>query len=271
MLSTPDLLQDVLLDVPRVMLRDLERYVIFAVSVWLVLWVLLRGPLRHRKVRAETPPGAQLATEFLVSVRSVAIFSVVLIVPDTAHALGWRPWAGLEVQMTEWYWVASATALILLGHDAYFYWMHRVIHRPRLFRRWHRRHHRSNNPSPFTAYSFDLREAAAEVGYFAAWPLLLPEPGSATLYAVLIQLLVNTVHHSGYELMPARADGRPLLGWLTTTVHHDLHHRRAAYNFGLYLTFWDRVMGTEDPIYEAEFARVVGQRRAAGPGAAVAA
>src|SRR5262249_7546610 len=64
----------------------------------------------------------------------------------------------------------------------------------------------------------------------------------------------NTLGHSGYELFPSRADGRPLLDFMTTTTHHDLHHAQAGWNYGLYFTWWDRMMGTEHPDYYARFA-----------------
>ena len=50
------------------------------------------------------------------------------------------------------------------------------MHRPRWFRTFHRRHHRANNPSPFTAYSFDLGEALLMVGFVVVWPAIFPTP-----------------------------------------------------------------------------------------------
>jgi sterol desaturase/sphingolipid hydroxylase (fatty acid hydroxylase superfamily) len=67
----------------------------------------------------------------------------------------------------------------------------------------------------------------------------------------------NTIGHSGYELMPAGRDGRPLFDWVTSVTHHDLHHAYSEYNFGLYFTWWDRWMGTEHPEYHARFARAL--------------
>jgi sterol desaturase/sphingolipid hydroxylase (fatty acid hydroxylase superfamily) len=82
-------------------------------------------------------------------------------------------------------------------------------------------------------------------------------------------MLRNAIGHCGYEVFPPRADGRPLFDWLTTVTHHDLHHARAGTNFGLYFTFWDRIMGTEDSNYGRAFARAVGcttDERIAEPG-----
>jgi sterol desaturase/sphingolipid hydroxylase (fatty acid hydroxylase superfamily) len=54
--------------------------------------------------------------------------------------------------------------------------------------------------------------------------------------------------------MPARRDGKPLFDWITTPTHHDIHHAEAGWNYGLYFTWWDRLMGTEHPGYHARFA-----------------
>ena len=59
------------------MTTDLSRYAIFAIGVWLLLWVVLAGLLAGRKLREATPPARQLLVEFLVSLRSIAIFSTI--------------------------------------------------------------------------------------------------------------------------------------------------------------------------------------------------
>jgi sterol desaturase/sphingolipid hydroxylase (fatty acid hydroxylase superfamily) len=234
---------------------DLTRYAVFAIGVWLVLWVALGGLLRSRKIRAETPPARQLVVELLMSLRSITIFSTVGLSIFLLERAGWL--AGPQLAATwgpAWFW--ASLALMVLGHDAYFYWAHRLMHDPRLFRWLHRRHHRSMNPSPFTAYSFDLGEAAIMAIYVPLWLLLVPTPWPVVGLFMLHQIFRNTMAHSGYELMPADRRGRPLFDWLTTTVHHDLHHAQAGYNFGFYFTFWDRLMGTEHPEYHARFAAV---------------
>ena len=41
------------------MTHDVSRYAIFAIGVWLVLWVLLAGVMRARKIRPASPPSAR--------------------------------------------------------------------------------------------------------------------------------------------------------------------------------------------------------------------
>jgi sterol desaturase/sphingolipid hydroxylase (fatty acid hydroxylase superfamily) len=235
---------------------DLRRYIIFAVAVWLVLWVVLRVPLRGRKIREDTPPPRQLAVEFLYSVRSIAIFSTVGVGIALLQRAGLYPLAKVAESWGP-AWFAASLGLMIVGQDAWIYWTHRWMHRPRWFRTFHRRHHRSNNPSPFTAYSFDFGEAFLMVAFVALWPLVVPTPWGVVPLFMFHQIFRNTILHAGYELTPPRADGRPWFGWLTTTTHHDLHHAQAGWNYAPWFTWWDRWLGTEHPEYLARYAAAV--------------
>lgn len=241
---------------------DVGRYVIFAVGVWLVLWVGLRGVMAGRKIRGPTPPPRQLVVEFFVSIRSITIFSTVGLAMFGLESVGLLPgprlaaaWGGL--------WFGISLILMVVAHDAYFYWTHRLMHDPRLFRRMHLRHHRSHNPSPFTAYSFDLLEAAVNALFVPIWMVLVPTDWPVLGLFMLHQIARNTVGHGGYELMPARRDGRPLFDWVTSVTHHDLHHAQGRWNYGLYFTWWDRLCRTEHPEYHARFAEAVSKRKPA--------
>lgn len=239
---------------------DVARYVIFAVAVWLILWVALKGLLRARKIREDTPPARQLAVEFLVSIRSIAIFSTVGLSMFVLESLGLFHGPALAAQWGLG-WAVASFVLMVVAHDAWFYWSHRLMHDPRLFRRMHRRHHLSHNPSPFTAYSFDVGEAIVMAAFVPLWMVLVPTQWPVVGLFMLHQIARNTLGHSGYELMPANRNGRPLVGFLTTTTHHDLHHLQAGWNYGLYFTWWDKLLGTEHPEYLARFAEVAGRRR----------
>lgn len=233
----------------------LPAYAIFAAGVWFSLWVVFRHVLRRRKIRAETPPARQLAQELLYSLRSMGLFATVSVGSALLARAGFFPLADIAARWGPgWFWVSLA--LMILGQDAYIYWIHRFMHLPRWFRTFHRRHHLSHNPSPFAAYSFDLGEAFLMLAFPFLWPLIVPTPWAVSLLFLIHQIFRNTLLHSGYELMPARVDGRPLLDWLTTTTHHDLHHAHAGYNFASWFTWWDRWMGTQHPNYYQRYASV---------------
>ena len=71
------------------MTTDVSRYAVFSIGVWLVLWVVLGGVLKHRKIRKGTPSARQMVIEFLISVRSISIFSSVSLLPFVLERAGW--------------------------------------------------------------------------------------------------------------------------------------------------------------------------------------
>lgn len=153
--------------------------------------------------------------------------------------------------------VAWQFALIVLVHDAYFYWAHRAMHTKRLFKATHLHHHKSRTPTPWTAYSFSSAEAAIEAAFmpiFLAFTSMfgIAYAGLAVLLFLWNMIIRNVMAHAGHELFPAGWLDIPVLKWISTTTHHDLHHS-SGYNFGFYFTFWDKLMGTEHPRYAEEF------------------
>lgn len=234
---------------------DLIRYIAGAGGVYLLVNIIFSSRLRARKIRSDSPPKSQIRREILASLRTVAIFGA----NGTVIVLGAE--AGILPIYTEvadygWGYLALSAVLLILFHDAWFYWTHRILHYPPVFRRFHRLHHRSHNPTPFTSYSFDTGEAVTNAIYLPLALLMIPAHPLALFVFVTHMMLRNAMGHSGFELFPANKQGRPLFDWMTTVTHHDLHHAHAGYNLGLYFTWWDRLMGTEHPAYLAEFSRV---------------
>lgn len=242
---------------------DLAGYAAFAITLWFVMWIVLRVPMASRKIRRATPVARQLATEFAISLRTLAIFSTIGVVLFALERNGLFPGPSLAANWG-WGWAIASLLFMIIAHDAYFYWTHRAMHGRRLLRWFHRRHHNSHNPSPFSAYSFDLSEAVVQAAFVPLWMAIVPTSWPIVGLFMVHQIARNTFGHCGYEVYPANSNGRPLLSFMTTTTHHDLHHAQGRYNFGLYFTWWDRWMGTEHPEYLARFAAVAGPRRSSG-------
>jgi sterol desaturase/sphingolipid hydroxylase (fatty acid hydroxylase superfamily) len=134
-----------------------------------------------------------------------------------------------------------------------------------LFRRFHLLHHKSVTPTPFAAYSFNAVEAAFEVLFVSIFVAVLPTPFIAMFTFLGIMIVRNVMAHAGVELLPRGFADHWFWGQFTTTTHHDLHHNGSFnHNYGLYFTWWDRIMGTEHPRYREIF-REVTQRPLAVP------
>ena len=235
---------------------DLTRYFVGAGGVFVVVNLILARWLQGRKIRERSPGAKQMRREILMSIRTVAIFALIGSSIDGLRSVGVID-VYLDPSERGWGYFAFSVAALIVLHDAWFYWTHRLIHNPRLFRRFHREHHKSHNPSPWTAYSFDPGEAALNAIFMPLSLMLITATPFAVFLFLAHMMLRNAIGHCGYEIFPARRKGRPVFDWLTTVTHHDLHHSQAGWNYGLYFTWWDRMMGTEHPLYHEKFAEAV--------------
>jgi len=234
---------------------DLLRYVVGVGGVYLVVNLGLAARLARQKIRASGPVSGQIFRELMASLRTVAIFAAV----GTLIGLGSR--AGVieiyhAIADYGCAYFAASIIILIVAHDAWFYWSHRLLHSRALFRRLHKLHHRSHNPTPFTSYSFDVGEAVVNAAFLPLALLLFPAHPVAVFIFVTHMILRNALGHCGIEVFPIRASGKPMFGWLTSVTHHDLHHSHGRWNMGLYFTWWDRWMGTEHPDYHERFAEV---------------
>ena len=140
--------------------------------------------------------------------------------------------------------------LVLILQDTYFYFTHRLSHHPRCYRWLHQGHHHSKKPTPWTAFAFDPAEAMVQAIYLMGMTLIMPIHLSVLMAVVLVMTLGALIHHFGLRLFKASALGSWLGSWLIGPTHHGLHHRKYTVHYGLYFTFWDRVLGTQHSGYE---------------------
>ena len=239
---------------------DFGRYAIAASLIAGLVWILKRTPWRTRQIQKRTATASDFRREFLASARTVLVYVVVSIL------VIWAIRHGYMREMEGSYGLAGNLGMIvaiIVAHDAYFYWSHRAMHHPRLFKHFHRFHHRTVTPTAWAAYSFALPEAFVMALFMPAWLYFVPTPGIVVFTFLIIMILRNCMGHAGLELHARGWASHPVLKWISTTTHHDLHHAGSFnHNFGFYFTWWDKVMGTEHPDYVAVYDRVTGTKPA---------
>jgi Delta7-sterol 5-desaturase len=247
-------------------LGDLFWYGLLAGGAWLFFDIAFRAGFRHRRVARRGPAPRQVRREVLHSLRSIAIFGLVTGAVVYAACSGRTRLYG-RVGDYGWGWFVLSIGVMVVLHDTYFYWTHRLMHHPRLYRLLHHAHHRSTSPTPWAAYAFSPAEALVQAGVGPLIVFTVPvHPAAFTLFMVW-QVAFNVLGHCGYEIFP-RWFVRSRAGWVLNSVtHHALHHEKLRANFGLYFNVWDRLMGTNHPDYERRFERATGgpPREVPGP------
>jgi Delta7-sterol 5-desaturase len=148
--------------------------------------------------------------------------------------------------------------VMIVLHDTYFYWTHRLMHHPRLYRLFHRTHHLSTSPTPWSAYTFSPWEALVQAGIGPLIVLTIPTHPVAFGLFMLWQISFNVFGHCGYEIFPHWFLRSRCGKILNSVTHHGMHHETFRANFGLYFNVWDRLMGTNHPEYERRFEQLTG-------------
>ena len=234
---------------------DALRYAIPASIAFGVFWLWKWDALAHRRIQRRRPSRNAFHREIRYSISTAVIFATVGLVTSQLERAGYLR-VYHSVDDYGWpYWAASI-ALAIVAHDTYFYWTHRAMHHPRLFPLVHRVHHLSTSPSPWAAYAFAPLEAVTAASIVPLVLFVIPMHESALFVFLVYMIVMNVVGHLGIELYPRGFARSRWTRWYSTSTHHNLHHRDFHGNYGLYFTWWDRVMGTQHASYVDEFTRV---------------
>ena len=163
---------------------------------------------------------------------------------------------------TDWYeyplWYSLAVVPVLLVlHDAYFFWRHYLMHKTSLYG-WtrHNVHHGVRNVSPYSAFSVHPAEGFLELAFRPIMLIFIPVHPITLGVFLIITFSLNVIGHSGYEFFPRRYPSSPLTRLGSSATFHYLHHKDGGTNFGLFLCVWDRLMGTMHPDYDEMFDRI---------------
>lgn len=228
------------------------RYFILAGLAFLFCYMLFRKRIAHRKIQPAFPNASDYLREIAYSICTILIFSMVPITMlHTPLRRFTQFYSDPDAHSRLYFWLAFPVMFIL--HDAYFYFTHRMMHHPRLFKAFHLLHHRSTNPSPWAAFAFHPLEALVEAGIFAVLLLVMPLNKWHLFVFFGLQMIYNVYGHLGWELYP-RGFNRSAVGrWINTSVNHNQHHKYFKGNYSLYFLWWDRLLGTLREDYDAAF------------------
>jgi len=141
-----DPFETVITALPAIWMMDTARYLVAATLMTIIVAVFWRAGLAERKLQARRATAGDIRREILVSLRTAVVFTLVTAGVVLAALKGWLTiyWNFEKAGLT---YLALSVALMLVAHDTWFYWTHRAMHHPRLFRPFHRTHHLSRTPT----------------------------------------------------------------------------------------------------------------------------
>ncbi len=136
-------------------------------------------------------------------------------------------------------WLVVLFLLTPLWISFHFYWIHRLLHWPPLYRMAHALHHRNTSIGPWSGLSMHPVEhllffSSVLIHFIvASHPVLI-------LFHMQHQALTAVTSHTGFDALLIKDRNALSLG----NFHHQMHHRYFECNYGNLEVPWDRMFGS---------------------------
>jgi sterol desaturase/sphingolipid hydroxylase (fatty acid hydroxylase superfamily) len=250
----------VLLNTVLLSLIVFVRYLCFAGGLYYLCYVWKKSSWQSKRISPFTPDNKVMKHEFKYSAISSVIFGFagawMLDLWEKGKTLVY-----LDFSKYGFCYAVFSLLLMMLVHDTYFYWTHRLLHIPWFYKRWHKVHHSAPNPSPWAAFCFHPVEAFIESLYMPIIAFTIPSHPIVIMIFLMSMTVLGVINHLGYELYPQVFHRNRFLKGIISATNHSVHHRFNKFNYALYFTWWDDLMGTSYQSDETVLRKTVGIAR----------
>ena len=158
---------------------------------------------------------------FLIGIPCWTLVEVLML---WAFANGYCPWLAWSEHPI---YLVALTLLAPVIHEVHFFFIHRAIHTPLLYKWVHSIHHNSINPSPWSSHSMHPVETLIYHSV-ALWHLVIPSNPIVALFQLHIAGFGALNGHIGFDKLELAGDS-------TLDSHayaHYLHHKYFEVNYG---------------------------------------
>lgn len=212
-------------------------------AAYFVFWVVLGKKLSNRKIQLSKRAGwPQIKEEISDTLLSFWGSSAFMLIIASFKDNGLTKFYVADT--LGWYEFFTVAAMIVIS-DAWFYWAHRAMHHPMVYKYVHALHHKSLDVNPYTSTSFHVIEALLLTVWVLPLAMLMPISMTALGIVQVIGTFNNLKSHLGYELFPNFFGKVFPFNMLVNATNHSLHHTQYNGNYGLFFRYWDLLCGTE--------------------------
>jgi len=164
-------------------------------------------------------------------------------------------WFGLTWEASRvptWFELGWQILAFMLVEDSLFYWLHRLLHHPLIYKHVHKKHHEFKVTVGIASeYAHPVEGIVSNVLPFIAGPFLVAYCYGLHVLAFWLWLFIRVCEtveaHSGYAFPFSPFSFLPFQGG---PERHDYHHLYNVGSYGSFFNYWDWVMGTDKPFQE---------------------
>jgi sterol desaturase/sphingolipid hydroxylase (fatty acid hydroxylase superfamily) len=227
------------------------RYFLVSGIFYYIFYIWFRSKFEVRKINRKNYKKDQFKTEIKYSLISSLLFSVTGTITVILWQKGYTK-VYTTTNLYGWWYLPLSLLIYMLLQETYYYWLHRWMHKPAVFKMVHKVHHDSHIASPFTAFSFHPIEGLLQAIFLPLLLFFIPIHYVFLILLLIIMTFSSVINHLDIEIYPKNSY-KLWSKWVIGATHHSLHHKYYKYNYGLYFTFWDRIKRTESPGFKKIF------------------
>ncbi|MGQ0740606.1 MAG: sterol desaturase family protein [Bacteroidota bacterium] len=235
------------------------RYFLLSGIFYAIFYIWFPGKWKNRKITQRNYEPGQFRAEIIRSTVTAIIFglsgAILLLLWQKGYIRLYE-----DIHAYPLWWMPLSLIIALIIQETYYYWLHRWMHIPSIFKVVHKWHHDSHIASPWTAFSFHPIEGLIQAIFLPLILLFLPMNVYVLVIMLVIMSVSSVINHLDIEIYPSWLTRSFFGKWLIGATHHSLHHKQYKYNFGLYFTWWDRLTKTESPAYDELLNKHTGKR-----------
>ena len=135
-----------------------------------------------------------------------------------------------------WPYILLSVVMLLVVTETLVYWAHRSLHHRWMYKHIHFYHHQFRVTTPWTSVAFHPLDSFMQAAPTHLCVFLFPMHVAVYAVALTYLTLWSVLIHERVTFVR--------WGLINYTMHHTAHHKFNKYNYGQYLTIWDRLMGT---------------------------
>jgi Delta7-sterol 5-desaturase len=150
------------------------RYFLMAGLFHFFFSVLQNKKWQQRKISNKSYSSKQFRSEVKWSIVTSFIFAFVGVLMFLLWQRGFTKIYTDIHQFGSWWYLPFSLCISMLVHETYYYWLHRWMHLPKVFKWVHKVHHQSNITSAWTAFSFHPLESVLQAIILPLILLCLP-------------------------------------------------------------------------------------------------
>lgn len=138
-----------------------------------------------------------------------------------------------------WWTIAGTVVTFILFTDCLIYWIHRWMHHRLIYKYVHKPHHMWKLPTPFASHAFHPIDGFLQSAPYHIYVFLFPlHKFTYILLYIMVNIWTVSIHDGDFRVPDVL---KPIING---SAHHTDHHLFYNYNYGQYLTLWDRIGGS---------------------------